>query len=164
MVRLLYQLVEQKQPCAHQLHIVDFIPLSINPSISRLPQIINKMAKMYTVQGLTTRQIAEKLGVSKTLVLARLKTAGLEKELKGKRLNTRLANPAYGTHYCDGQLVTLPKEQKIIRMLVELRTKHNKTYLEIADQLNRKNYKTRAKTAWTLNTVKQLFYRWRGKI
>jgi DNA-binding CsgD family transcriptional regulator len=156
--------LEQMQPCAHQSNIIDFIPLSINQSTSKLPQIINKMAKMYTVQGLTTRQIALKLGVSKTLVLDRLKAAGLEKELKAKRLNTKLANPPYGMHYCDGRLVTLRREQKIIRLLVELRDRESKTYIDIADQLNRKGYKTRAKTTWTLNTVKQLYYRWRGKV
>jgi predicted transcriptional regulator len=125
---------------------------------------IPSLSKKYVDQGLTTRQIAKIVGVSKTTVLNHLHKAGLSDELQVRAKRKQLPpNPRYGVRYVDGKVESNPKELRIIRMIVELRERQKNTFIAIAGELNRKGYVTRAKTVWRVNTVKELYYRWRGK-
>lgn len=67
-------------------------------------------------------------------------------------------NTSYGYCYLDGQLVSDPKEQQVIRRIVEMR-KNGMSYRSIAEFLNRQGTPTRHGKTWRHVVVKEIYER-----
>ena len=78
---------------------------------------------MYLKRGLSAAQVAERLGISKTAVLEKLHSLGIQGDASvGERMtnpkNYRASVVPYGYRKVDGQLVTNKKEMRICRLVV----------------------------------------------
>jgi hypothetical protein len=125
------------------------------------------LRELYRKKGLSAAQIAEQLGVSKTVVLNRLRAIGI-REKTGRVTrpdNYRHHEPPYGYTICDGKLVPNKKELQVCRLVVELRGRQKRSFAEIAEELIRRGYPNRrGVVSWFHHSVNQIFKRWNGKL
>ena len=125
----------------------------------------NQIASLYVKKKLSTRQIAQTVGVSKTTVLKQLKESNVSTNLKINSKKYAPSTPPYGfkrTH--DSQLAINKSELKICRIIVQLRKK-GLSFNGIAQELNKGKLKTRKGTlSWQRYSIKNIFERWKDKI
>lgn len=133
------------------------VPKRIDPTVIR---------ELYVEKGLSASQIAQQIGASKQMVLARLRRAGVHRtERKGRaRDSYRYPNPAYGLRVIGGQLVPNPAEMKVVRKIVTARDRDGWTWKAIAEHLNAAGLKSRTGVAWDLVRVHRVYRRWAGKV
>lgn len=121
---------------------------------------------MYLTEGLSAKQIAERLDVSKAFVLERLHKEGIRKS-KGRMTNPknyRCNTPPYGWKVKDGKLVPNKSELKICRRVVAL-VRQARSYTSIAKELTNLGYKNRkGKVYWDHSSVINIFNRWKEKL
>lgn len=156
-----FNMVDRIRSYAHREYLVDYIP------IRPVPKLIEnaKIAEKYRKHRLSAQQLADELGVSKQMVLRRLRKAGVHGQSRGRDVdNFRYPNPAYGYKRSQGRLETNRAEMKIVRLIVELRDRQVLSFARIADELNRRGYRTRKGTAWISPSVGQIHKRWTGKV
>lgn len=113
--------------------------VSIKPKLTR-PKSSNKIPKRYLESELSSQQIADEFGVSKQFVLTQLRAAGIRKTPRRGRSseNYRFHNPPYGFRARNGRLERDLREMKVARLIVELRDRGEKSFSEIAAELNRR--------------------------
>lgn len=143
-------------------YLYDFIPIILKPSRQK-PDVFRDLY----LKGLSSSQIANQIGCSKTLVLDRLKKIGVD--LSESRLtnpkNYRLAESPYGFSLRDGFLVPNKREMKVLRLIVHLRLHQDLSFENIARELIRKKIKNRrGKVVWQYCVVRKYFHRWKEKI
>lgn len=105
-------------------------------------------------------------GLSKTSVLRRLHSLGIRKENigEGAKDHQRAAVRApYGHRVIDGRLVSDRQEQKVARLIVELRARQNLGWKEVVERLNVDELRTRNGITWKVGRVRMVFDRWNGK-
>jgi hypothetical protein len=139
----------ERQSNTNYLH--DFIQFYTAPK--RLDNAV--IRERYLKSGKSSAQIAEEFGVSKQMILGRLRQAGVH-GAKGRgrsKENYRFPNPPYGYRAVSGRLETYSPEVKVARLIVELRDRHQRSFSEIAEALRRKKLRTRQGVAWTRFTV-----------
>ena len=124
-------------------------------------------AKLYA-QKLTTRQIAARLGCSKSFVTKSLRLAGVSLRPSNgspeyNKLKTKpspSANPPYGFAVLYGELVKEPKEYLIL-IEIEAQWKRGQSPTSIADHLNKKQIKTRMGKKWRSQSIEFLIKRFK---
>ncbi len=122
----------------------------------------------YLDDGLSANQIAEKLGVSKTFVLDRLREMGIQSDESGDRLtnphNYRSSVVPYGFKVNDGKLVPHYPELKICRKVVAL-VREGHSFRSVTRELATIGFKNRiGKVNWDHSTVKSIYERWSEKL
>jgi len=128
-----------------------------------------EITSLYTEKRLSTPQIAERLGCSKSYVITTLKRAGLLRKKGPAQTDPKnYRNPIapYGFRVNpDGQLVTYPAELKVCRLIVDLVDRQGKNFLGASQYLTRKGIKNRrGLTVWHHYTVSRIYRRWQGKL
>jgi transposase-like protein len=148
--------------CAHQNLILDLLKIVIR--IQTLDK--NEIRRLYLEEGLTASQIADRFGVSKQMILCRVRRAGVHNTpQKGRSpTNYRYRNPPYGLRVNNGHLVPDKKEMKLVRQIVELRSRKKLGWTQIVQQLNAANVPSRRGKLWLIMGVKRVFTRWYGRI
>jgi hypothetical protein len=157
----LFKVVERAEYWENHEYLVDYIP------VRPVPRLIEnaKIAEKYRKHRLSAQQLADELGVSKQMVLRRLRKAGVHGHTRGRDVeNFRFPNPAYGYKRNQGRLETSSVEMKIVRLIVELRDRQGLSFAKIADDLNRRGYRNRKGTQWISPSVGQIHKRWTGKV
>jgi hypothetical protein len=124
---------------------------------------------MYLKEGLSASQISDKLGISKTAVLERLHSLGVQ----GASIAERMINPKnyrasvvpYGYRNVEGQLVAHRREVRICRLVVQLINQQGLSLQGAARELMQKNIKNRnGNVWWDHSMVRGIYRRWNGKI
>ena len=155
--------MDRETPWANTNHVYDSIrfvslPKRLDPA---------KIASKYRSSNHSATQIAESIGASKQMVLARLRSAGISKT-KGRGRspeNYRFTNTApFGKKVLDGKLAVNPVEVKVARLIVELRDRRSFSWAQVCQQLNEKGYRTRRDTPWKESNIRHIYKLWSGKL
>lgn len=155
--------MDQAGQRTNTLVLPDFIEFLVKPA-RRKPAFFRDL---YLIEGLSAAQIAERVGLSKTAVLERLRAQGVRNlpDRKASPNNYRLHEPPYGYSKIDGRLLVNRAELKVCRLVVELRERHKRSYKDIGVALELKGYKGRTeKRNWSHSTVARIYKRWKGKL
>jgi hypothetical protein len=155
-------MVDRPGCCAHRDHLPDFIPILWSPRFIKNEEL----ARKYLARNVSAQQLADEYGVSKQIVLGRLRLAGVH-GAKGRGRspdNFRFPNPTYGYCVKDGRLETDPREMKIVRLAVELRDRQGCSFVAIANELNRRGHRNRKGTLWHHVSVRNVHKNWSGKV
>ena len=119
-------------------------------------------------EGLSSNQIAEKLGVSKTSVIQGMHSSGIRPGARAPSTNPenyRCPTPPYGYQVRDGRLVTYKPELKICRLVVQLIGDKKYSASKAARELTARRFNNKQGTIyWDHRIVKRIFSRWNGKI
>ncbi len=159
-----FEVVELIEHGTHQGYLVDTIQFQA-PTRTLDPRLI---VSLYAEKGLSTFQVAQQLGCSKSFVITTLKRNGLLRQ--GARTQTdpenyRNAAPPFGYRVSQGKLVPNSVELKICRKIVDLINRQGWTYLRVAQLLCEKGIKNRHGTpVWHHYTVSRIYKRWKGKV
>lgn len=158
----LAKFLDRPKRCAHRDLLYDYIKFLI----VRKNLDINEVKRMYLEEKLTASQIGEKFGVSKQMVLSRLRRIGVRRTPDRGRSpdNYRYRNPPYGYRVMKGRLVCCSKKLRVVRALIELRDRRRCEWSEIALQLNQEGHRTRRGLLWNRTGVKRVHQRWSGKL
>lgn len=160
---LLEFLVDQVGHRTNSTYINDFI------GIFSIPKDVgtDKIADLYVKEGLTAAQVAARVGLSKASILRRLHSLGIR---KGTLHEVTKGQPrpavraAYGQRIISGKLVNDRQEQKVARLIVELRERQKLGWKEVVDRLNGEGLRTRSGIPWKVGRVRMVFDRWHGKL
>ena len=155
-------MVDRAKGWENHIYLRDFIP------IRPLPKLVNnaELARKYLKHKLSAQQLADELGVSKQMILGRLRKAGVRGE-KGRGRspdNYRFSNPIYGNKVIGTRLETNPTEIKIVRLIVELRNRQGWSFEKIATELNERGFRNRKGTIWYRAQVRTVHASWTGKV
>ena len=123
---------------------------------------------MYLNDGLSAKQIAEAIGISKTVVLDRLHAEGIRMKTGKDRVNNpdnyRLHTAPYGWKVKDGKLAPNKAELKICRRVVTL-VRQGLSYNAVAKELTKLGLRGRSgKAHWDHSTVISIYKRWNEKL
>jgi len=147
-----------------QPYITDIIHFSVVPTKIKDSTLL----KMTLEDGLTSYQIAEKLGLSRSVVSQRLRNNGINKDTR--KLN--VTNPdnylapvaPFGYRKLDRNLVPYPKEIKICRLIITL-INDDKPYRSVAIELCKRKIKNRqGNPSWSPSMVSNIYKRWSEKL
>jgi site-specific DNA recombinase len=146
----------------NQGELIDIIEFTSRP-LRQKPKIIGEM---YKEQGLSYRQIAKRLRISKTAAIKRVKAAGIRGNARRSTnpKNYRAPNPPYGYQVIDGLLLPFKPEIKICRLIVSLKSS-GLSAREVARDLESRGIKNKRKgeARWHHHMVIQIFNRWKDK-
>ena len=123
---------------------------------------------MYLDEYLSAKQIAEKLGISKSTALKQIHKSGLKKSPKKGCMtdpkNYRFHTAPYGFSIKGGRLVPNTAELRICRRVVNLIRK-GLTYRAVSFELANLGFKNREKKVfWDHSTVIRIYKRWNEKL
>jgi len=148
--------------CAHRELLYDYVKFLI----VRTNLDMNEVRRLYLEANLTASQIGEMFGVSKQMILSRLRRIGVRRTPDRGRSpdNFRYTNPPFGYRVLSGRLVLDRKEMKVVRRITQLRDCEKMKWSEIHQELNRSGFRTRRGCLWTVVAVKRVHGRWTGKV
>ena len=125
-------------------------------------------SELYKKHKLSLKQISEKMGVSKTTVLEKLKSAGVDRREKGESQtnsrNYRSHNPPFGFKVIEGRLVECKPEIRICRKVLALRDESH-SFRAISKTLADEGFKNRKNTTyWCHKQLKRIYNHWKEKL
>lgn len=148
--------------CAHRSYLADYIRISI------LPKKVDpsEIRRLYLEKNLSASQIGERLGVSKQMILARLRSSGIHRTVRKGRSpdNYRYPEPPFGQKILAGRLVLNSREMKIVRLIIQMRDQKRWPWVQIVEHLEKENLRTRRGKHWSRVGVKRVYRRWSGKV
>ncbi len=161
-VLVLSRLVDKARCWTNRSYLTDFIDFPISPK--RID--ISVFKQLYVEKGLSAAQIAEMVGVSKQMVLARIRRAGIHRTTGRGRSpdNFRYPEPPFGQKVVSGRLVTCSTEIRVVRLILRLRDTERKEWSEIVSHLNSSGFVSRRGFPLTRIRVKRIHTRWGGKL
>ena len=143
------------------MYLHDFISVRPNPKLIKNAEL----ARKYRAHKLSAQQLADEMGVSKQMILGRLRAAGVHGEKRGRDAdNFRLPNPPYGKRVVAGRLETNSAEMKIIRLVVQLRDRQGWSFEKIAAELTKRGHRNRKGGRWYRAAARLLHRNWTGKV
>ncbi len=156
-------MVDQAGHCTNSKDVADFIGIF---AISKGAGT-SEIGDLYLIEKLTAAQVAVRVGISKASVLRRLHALGIRKETLAEVANDQ-PRPAvrapFGQRIIAGKLVNDRQEQKVARLIVELRARQNLGWNEVVRRLNEDGLRTRSGIPWKMGRVRMVFERWNGKL
>lgn len=146
-------------------YLIDFIKITLSAKLAN-PQEIRSL---YVDQGFSAGQIANKLRISKSVVLARLKDLGVRSnEMPNRNTNPdnyRCSVAPFGFMVKNAKLVPNKNELKVCHAIVELIERKGFTCRAAARELQSRGLKNRAGHAkWGHSKVAAIYRKWKGKI
>ena len=158
-------MVDQPEIGTNTSYLIDFI--QITPFCKQARN--DRIRQLHSQSGLSTNQIAQKLGVSKTSVIESLHDMGIRSGSSGGPRtnpdNYRCPTPPYGYRVKDSRLVVYKPELKICRLVVHLIGHEKYSATKTAKELTSRHIKNKQGTLyWDHKIVKRIFDRWNGKI
>ena len=147
-------------------HFTDTIGISLTPRKVGP----GKVAHLYLSEGLSTRQVAQKLDISKAVVLHRLHSLGIGKgqnpELEARIKARQCPSQApYGLRRADGQLVPCQREIKVCRIIVGFINNEKLSFRKVGRELERRGIKNRrGEASWHHTVVSAIYLRWSEKL
>ena len=118
----------------------------------------SKLYELSVTKKLTSSQIAQKLGVSRSTVSKYQKRYGIQALPIGTN-KKRTRGVAFGEKIVGGKVLSVTKEQKVLEALQVWRTQ-GQTFQEIADRLNLLGTPTKSgKGKWHRKTIQQILSR-----
>lgn len=157
------RMVHRAGYCANTSKVSDFIDNIVIPKNAKSETIRD----LYLDQGLTALQIAHQIGLSKTVVLRRLHALGIRQETV-KQMELEKPRPvsraSYGYRIVSGKLVPDRYELKVVRIIVELRSRQGLSWSKLVKHLNSEKIKARGGGVWHITSVRMVFERWKDKI
>lgn len=148
--------------CAHRDLLYDYIKFLI----VRKNLDVNEVRRLYMEENQTASQIGEMFGVSKQMILSRLRRLGVRRTSSRGRTpdNFRYPEPPYGLKVQAGRLIPNNKEMRVVRLIVDLRERKQCRWTEIIHKLNQNKLRTRRGKLWSAAGVKRIQKRWAGKV
>lgn len=126
-------------------------PLELNEQFLR---------ELYVDKKLSASQIAKIMGRAKSTILKALKQCGIPRRaiLENLQLGLRHGNVIpYGKRVEKGRVVDNKKEQKVIEMIKDLRSRRGYNFNQIVNCLNENSIPTKTmKPKWNANSVKSI--------
>jgi hypothetical protein len=163
-VRPAFRLVDQPGIRTRLPYLIDFIQITPLTKQSRN----DKIKHLYVEKGLSSNQIAEKLGVSKTSVIQGMHGVGIRPGARAPStdpLNYRCHTPPYGYQVKNGHLIIYKPEIKICRLVVQLIGNQKYSASKAARELTARHFVNKQGTTyWDHRIVKRIFNRWNGKL
>lgn len=147
---------------ANSTNLSDFVGLFVNPKIAAPDDI----ADLYLKKGLSAKKLGAELGLSKTSVLRRLHHLGIRKETVSEIAKDHprpVRRASYGLRIVDGRLVPDRQEQKVARLIVELRLRQKLPWNDLVRKLNMNGLKTKSGLPWRVGTVRMVYGKWKDK-
>ena len=155
-------MVDRAKGWENHIYLRDFIQIRPSPKLIKNAEL----ARKYLQSTLSAKQLADEYGVSKQMILGRLREAGVHGgKGRGRAAdNFRFPNPVFGNKVVAGRLETNPTEMKIARLVVELRDRQGESFGKIADELNRRGHRNRKAAKWNRVSVRNVHKNWTGKV
>ncbi len=152
---------EHREP----LYYFDIIEHSISPYNISAAYI----SILYLEEKLSISQIAEKLGVSKSLITKRLHSLNIKRGTKKKPINNPknylAPNCPYGYRVVKLQLLPFQKEIKVCRLILRLINEEKLSYRATARKLVDMKIKNRkGEISWGHEVISSIYRRWNGKL
>jgi hypothetical protein len=156
------KMVDKAECWENRAYLPDFISFRPNPKLISNAELRQK----YLQSNLSSQQLADEYGVSKQMILGRLRQAGVHGgKARGRAAdNFRFPNPPYGYRVVNGRLETHPGELKVVRLIVELRDRKGWSFPAIAEELNQRGLGTRQGCRWIRSTVRLVHKAWKDKL
>ena len=158
------KLVDQVGIRTNESYLVDFIEFTLSAKLINSEEIKG----LFINTGFSAAQIARKFGVSKSVILSRLRDLGIQVQTGKGRMNNpeNFLSPhaPYGFSKKNAKLIPNRSELRICRLVVELMGRQKKSARAIAIELEKKKYKNRdGKCSWSHGSVQRIFKRWKNK-
>jgi hypothetical protein len=155
-------MVEQSRHWTNRSQVSDFL------NFIPIPRAVNSahIRDLYLKNGFTASQIAERVGLSKPVVLARLHQMGIRKKSgKGETVdNYRFAQRVpFEKQLENGRLMDDRKEIKTIRLIVDLRKRQTLPWTDVVSKLNTAGHRTKRGLQRKVGTARMIFAKWVGK-
>ena len=115
------------------------------------------MYNLYIKQGLSKREIAKRLNVRHSSIIATLKKFGINEDSTNKVHGIQGQIP-FGYDYKNGKLEKNVEEQEIIRVIKQLKSS-GFSLRGIARKLNKRLIPTKNNGIWHANTVRKILSR-----
>ena len=146
-------------------YYIDIIEFSPKPYVVQS----SKLLYFYQKKGLSAKQVADELGVSKSFVLERLHELGIRSRSGQNRMmnpeNYRHHNPPFGYQVKNGKLLPYKPELKVCRLIVQMIRDKGYGFRETARELEKRGLKNRkGQKKWGHYVVTQIFNRWKEKL
>lgn len=156
-------MVDQPEYGTNHSYLADFIQVSLSSKLVDSSEIVN----LYQFSGLSTGQIANKLGISKSFVLAKLAEEKVDtrkaSDRNGNPENFRRSVPPFGFKVLDGHLVSSKEEVRVCRLIVEHIKRQGLSLRAVAKELDSRGLRNRNKKPWGHQSVLQIYNRWKDK-
>ena len=154
MVRAALEVVDQLQVCPNYCKLPDsFAFTSIKKSGDN--QHVENIKNLYLKDGLSSREIASRLDISKSTVLKRLQELGISRTSKVTQ-----GTAPFGFKYHGGKIVISTAESKICREISKLRKK-GLSYRKIVEVFQEKQFKRRSgSTKWDHDSIRKIYNNW----
>ncbi len=161
-VRLVSDLVEESRRRTNRYQISDFIKFVV------IPKAVDpaKIKDLYLKDSLTASQIAERVGLSKPAVLARLHQMGVRNQQSRGAQSDNFRFPQkvpFGKRLVNGRLIDDRRELKAARLIVERRHRQNLPWNEVMCRINMAGFKTKRGLPWKIGMLRAVFAKWRDK-
>ena len=150
--------------------ILDITPSLTSPKslqMSTNGQNLKKKLKEYIDEGLSIKQIADKLGTSKTWMVDYLKSQKIDIPSTGRMTNPenyRHHTAPFGWRVSNGKLVPCQKQQRVCRLVVQLRKIEKLSFNTIAKRLVAGSYRNGVGGLyWDHKAVSKIFNNWKDK-
>lgn len=159
-------MVDQPEYGKNTCYLTDFIQITHQAKMLNSEEIRD----LFLNHAQSAAQIAQKFGVAKSVILARLHGLGVTigTSAPGRMsnpVNYRSATRPYGFTVKAGHLVPYKPEVRVCRIVVELYGRRELSATAVAKELAHRGFKNRAgKIAWDHKTVQSIFNRWNGKL
>ncbi len=146
-------------------YLFDFIQICFKTQLLNPAEIRH----FYLKEGLSAAQIADRYGVSKSVIIGWVNRLGIGAKTSEGRMtnpnNFRHHNPPYGYKVKDNKLVLNKAEIKFCRVVVELMARKKAGARETARELTKRGFKNRqGEVKWGHLVVQQIFKRWKNKL
>lgn len=157
--------MEQLRHGTNQSYYTDIIEFSPKPYLVHGPKLLH----LYHQKGLSAKQVADELGVSKAFILERLHDLGIRSGTGQGRMvnpeNYRHHNPPFGYHVKNGKLLPCKPELRVCRLIVQLIRDKGHGFRETARELEQRGLKNRkGQNKWGHYVVTQIYNRWKEKL
>jgi hypothetical protein len=159
-----FKVARQPEYGTNRPYLIDFIEIHISAKLLNSEEVRD----LYLKHRLSCAQIGQRFGVSRRVIAARLRDMGIGELPVVDRTNPenyRLYTPPYGYSVRDGKLATNKAELKICRLVVELIAHEQRSQMDVARELSRRGFKSRAGNRdWNSKTVFNIYKRWKDKL
>lgn len=142
------------QVCPNEVKLLDSFDYTSIKKFSELYKA-DQIIHFYKNEGLSSREISEKIGISKTKILGLLKELGVS--TSGRPTNGKAP---FGFTYHAGKLIPVKKESLVCQKITDYR-EQGKSYREIAALFQTKQVQRRSgSTKWDHDSIRKIYKKW----
>ena len=154
--------MDQAAGCANPSNVADFVLLITIPKKTNSALIKD----LYMKNRLAARQIGEEIGLAKSTILNKIRKEGIHHQMRGRDQDNYSFKQQvpFGYKLSEGRLLPNRTEMKVCRIIVSCRAQDHLSWKSIIETLKLKKIKNRKERSWSINSLRNIYIRWNGKV